>query len=1349
MLSKLSVKKPYTVVVAVVLVLILGFVSFTEMTTDLLPSMNLPYAIVMTTYPGASPEEVEQTVTKPVESSMATISNIESVNSVSSDNVSMVILEFAETTNMDSVTIEMRESLDQISGFWDDTIGDPLIMKLNPDMLPVMVAAVDGNGISAIEMTSLVENEVQPEVESLEGVASVSTVGGVEESVQVIIRQDKVDEANAKVLAALDNSFADAEKEMADAKSEIADGKKKLDSGSNETAEKMAEGETALINGKLDIAKGEVQVASALSQVQMGEQLVNTLQDMLNKAQAKVTELEQQMQGAGTSMPTDNMDKLIAAKAQLQEQLDFINSIVPGSVTPEQAAVVEELLKNIDTSTMTPEQQAAITQALAAGFINLPADAQQGILEAIKGGLTSAIGQVDDQIAQLNAVTGQIDQLKAAYQAAKAEVSEVQGKLEKAKADLEAAKGKLNEAQTAFPDAKGKTDEAMKQLVEGQSKAAIEMGSAKAALEIGEKQLDSAQEEFDKTKESAYDKADLNQIISKDLIKQMLIAQNFSMPAGYVTEDRVDYLVRVGDKVGDTEELKDIVLLDMGMDDLEPIRLSDVADVIQTDNSDEVYAKINGNPGIMLSIQKQTGYSTGDVSDRLQERFQRLAGENENLNFTILMDQGIYIDMVISSVLQNMLFGGILAILILLLFLKDVKPTLVIACSIPISIMTAIVLMYFSGVTINIISLSGLALGVGMLVDNSIVVIENIYRLRNEGVPVKKAAIDGAVQVAGAIMASTLTTVSVFAPIVFTEGITRQLFVDMGLTIAYSLLASLVVALTLVPMMSAGLLKNTKAKEHKILDKLQNLCGKGINLALKYKAVVLIGAIVLLVASAFASVSRGTAFMPKMESTQISVDIQLDEGATLQETAEMSDQVMERLLTIDDVETVGAMVSGGGMTSMMGGSGGTEQASMYLILKEDKSLSNVQLTKKIQGLTKDLDCEVTVNTETMDMSALGGSGISIQIKGRELDELQRIAGDVANILESVKGTVDVNDGMEETTPEYRIMVDKEKASEHNLTVAQVYQTVQARLAEAKAATVLQTSVKDYDVIVKDGEDEELTRKELENLTITVTNKDQEKEEIPLKDLCTFVDGEGLSSIRRTSNERYITVSAGVDEDHNVGLLSNEVQKKLNQYDVPEGYSIEMAGEDETINEAMVQVGKMLALALVFMYLIMVAQFQSLLSPFIIMFTIPLAFTGGFLGLYLSGSEVSVIAMIGFVMLSGIIVNNGIVLVDYINQLRRAGMPKREAIVEAGRTRLRPILMTALTTILGLSTMAMGFGMGADMVQPMAIVTIGGLIYGTILTLFVVPCIYDLFNRKEDITEETIEDGIGTETDCDI
>ena len=864
------------------------------------------------------------------------------------------------------------------------------------------------------------------------------------------------------------------------------------------------------------------------------------------------------------------------------------------------------------------------------------------------------------------------------------------------------------------------------ELASAQLEAAVGLGEGAAQLAAGESAIQMQEAQMEAAGESAGASTNIGNMLSVDTIKTILSAQNFRMPAGYVTEDGLDYLVRVGDKFANIEEIRDLVLIDM--EGIDPVRLSDVASVEFTDNADETYAKINGKPGVMFSIQKQTGYSTGDVSDRVLEKLAKIEKENPEIQAVTLMDQGIYIDMIVNSVLKNLIYGAVLAIIILLVFLKSLRSTFVIACSIPISIMAAIVAMYFSGVTLNIISLSGLALGVGMLVDNSIVVIENIYRMRNEeGASAKEAAIQGARQVSGAILASTLTTVCVFLPIVFTKGISRQLFVDMGLTIAYSLLASLLVALTVVPMMSSGLLKKTEQKESSFFRKVKEIYGKIIAKALRHKVIVLIGAFVLFVVSIALAVSRGTAFMPEMESTQISMTLETEEGTSLQDTAKEADKVMDIVGGLEDVEDIGALVSS---SDMMGTQQEENKIEFYAITKENPSMSNQKLKKEIEKRTKDIEGELTVNMSEMDISALGSSGVNIQIKGKDLDKLQAVAKDVKEIVEKTKGTQNVSDGTEENNEELRVVVDKAKATAHGLTVAQVYQELYGKLATPTSAMTLGTDTKDYDVYVVDEANENLTRDDIRNMTLTVTKQDGTTEEVKLSDIASFADTSALPSINRKNQTRYMSVTAEIKEGDNIGLVSNRIKKALKSYDAPEGYEVEMTGEDETINEAMIELFKMLALALVFMYLIMVAQFQSLRSPFIIMFTVPLAFTGGLLALWIAGMPVSVIAMIGFVMLSGIIVNNGIVFIDYTNQLIKEGIPQKEALVTAGMTRLRPIVMTALTTILGLSTMAIGVGMGADMAQPMAVVSIGGLIYGTILTLVVVPCIFDLFHRRE-------------------
>ena len=771
---------------------------------------------------------------------------------------------------------------------------------------------------------------------------------------------------------------------------------------------------------------------------------------------------------------------------------------------------------------------------------------------------------------------------------------------------------------------------------------------------------------------------------------------------------------------------------------MDAIHVSDVADIEIVDNSGESYAVVNGNPGIILSLEKQTGYSTGDVTDRVLEKFDALEAENENLNLSVLMDQGVYIDLVVNSVVQNMVVGAILAIFVLMLFLKDFKPTIVIACSIPLSVITAVVIMYFTGITLNVISMSGLVLGIGMLVDNSIVVIENIYRLRGEGYSIKKAAVEGASQVSGAIIASTLTTISVYAPIIFTEGITRQLFVDLSLTIAFTLVASLVVALTFVPAMSCGVLKKTRDIKHPWFDAIKDVYGKFLGLCLRFKPLVFILAVVLLVVSAWGSMSKGMTFMDMdMESNQLSVTIapKEDEKLEFDELTALSDDVIERISDIEGIETIGATAGGSSTMSLMSTS--SDSVSMYIILDEESDVTSSEIADQIMEKTADMDCEISTSTSSMDTTAFLGSGISVEIKGNDLEKLQELATKVAETLENTEGIIDIEDGLDETTPELKITVDKEKAAEYGLTVAQVFQLVYSDMSSTSSATTISTDIKKYEVYLQTEEQSELTVDDIKELTFTHTNDEGEEEEIPLTEISTIEETNTLSTIYRDAQNRYITVSGGIDEDHNVTLVSKEVQKSIDKLDIPEGYTIEMVGEDETINEAMSQMVLMLILAVVFIYLIMVAQFQSLLSPFIIMFSIPLAFTGGFLGLLVTGQELGVISMLGFIMLAGLIVNNGIVLIDYINQARRAGSSKKDAIIEAGKTRLRPILMTALTTMLAMSTSAVGMGKGSEMMKPMAITIIGGLIYGTILTLIVIPCIYDAFNREKSMVEEEL------------
>ena len=1204
MISKFSVKKPYTVIVAVVLVIILGIVSFTKMTTDLLPSMELPYAIVMTTYQGASPETVETTVTKPVEQSMATISNIKEVNSISSENMSMVILEFEGDTDMNAVSLDMREKLDMIKGYWPDEVGNPTIMKLNPDMMPVMVTAMDSDKLSNTELSELINDKIAPSLEAVDGVASVSSTGLVTEQINAIISEKKINKLNEKIEKALNGQFDEAQNKIDQARAQMESGKNTLDAQRTKANTQLAKAQTALTDGQLSLAQKEVQVTSSITNLKVQKQSLQTSLKTLKTQIAKMEEQAKQVPDAATKM-----------------QL---------------AAQIEELKKQETTA-------------------------------------KSSIKALDKNLKTLNNALKQIKKGKKT----------INSKLTQFNVQSATATQKMND------------------------------GEIKLAQ--GEAQLNSSQQQLDSSKEQAKEAANIKNKLTVANVKALLTAQNFEMPAGYISEGNTQYLVRVGDKVTNQKDLANMELLDLGIKGIPPVKLCDVADVAIVDNSADTYCRVNGNNGVVLTVQKQNNYSTADVADKVAAKMKTLTKENKGFHYVNIMDQGVYIDMVTGSVIQNLLMGAILAVFILLLFLKDVRPTIVIACSIPLSVIFAVVLMYFTGITLNVISLSGLALGVGMLVDNSIVVIENIYRLRKEGVPVKEAAITGARGVAGAITSSTLTTISVFLPIVFTTGLTKQLFVDMGLTIGYSLVASLIVAVTFVPMMSAGVLNKVTQKDSKVINKLQTLYRKVMTRLLNRKIIVVAVTLALFAGSIFGAMNIGSSLMPSME-----------------ETASMTDTVMKKVKEIKDVDSVAGMISSGssGISSMTsGGSSNEDQSSMYVLLKEKKKHTNKEIKKEILKKTKKFDCEVEVQESSMDMSALGGSGISVQIKGNDLNKLRSIGKDIAQIVEDTKGTQNISNGSEETTPDLHVVVDKKKAVKNGLTVATIYQQLSEKLKDASEATTITINEKEYSVNVGNSAKNTLTRDDLKKVKLTGTVSGKEKE-VTLDQVANFRNSDSLSSINRNQQERTLSVTSEIKDGYNVGKVSSAVQKKIKKYNAPKGYNITMKGEMESIQETTGQIGLMLLLAVAFMYLIMVAQFQSLKSPFIILFTIPMAFTGGFLGLLITGKDLSAIAMIGFVMLAGIIVNNGIVLVDTINQLRESGYEFEEAILTAGTMRVRPILMTALTTILGLSTMAIGLGQGAEMMQPMAIVTIGGLIYGTLLTLLVVPCIYGLFNKRK-------------------
>lgn len=1207
-MAKFSVKKPLTVFVVVLAVVVLGVVAYLKMTPDLLPNMDFPYVVIVTTDPGASPESVEEEITRPMEQSMATLDQIKTVTSTSQNSVSMVMLEFEDGVNMDTISVDIQQKISVLQGQWDDMVGAPYVLKINPSMIPVMVAAVSQEGKDVYALSDLVTDELTGKLEGVTGVASVAVSGALTREAHVILDQEKMDALSAKLADAVKEQLKKAEGQLYDAQKQVSDGEKAL----SEAKRAAADGVAGAVGDAVD-------------------EVYDRLKDVY-----------------GVLEDTD------------------IDGIAGGIIT-DPDGTLKELQKDLET--------------LQESFRRLMKELESGRLRAeVEGDVSDLLVQLMDGITQM---TG----------------------------------------------------------------AELQLSEARTQIESGLKQIQEAYKKVD-------EQTDLGGLLSISTVSGLLTAQNFSMPAGYIDDDSgISYMVSVGQKFESSGELEDMVLFDLGLEGVAPITLGDVATVVVTDNGGELYTKLNGENGILLSFTKQSNYATAEVSNNITARFETLEAQYEGLTFVPLMDQGDYIYLIVETILSSLLWGAVFSVVVLFLFLRDWRPTLITLISIPVSVIFAVVLMYFTGVTINMISLSGLAVSVGMLVDNSVVVIENIYRLRAKGATIIQAAVSGAGQVLGAVTASTLTTVCVFAPIVFVEGLTRQLFTDLALTITYSLLASLLVSLTLVPAMAAGMLRRDFVPKPGLLDKLYPAYRKAIAWSLDHKAGVLLLSLTLLVTTAWGAVSRGFTFMPEIDMNNLSVTVTMPEGTTRDEAVALADQVMERIMSVDDIDAAGFMMGSGTMggLSMTSGDNGDYDVTGYLTMPEGTFGSDAG--REIEALCADLPCEVTTaGVMSGMMSYMTGSGVSLQVYGDDMEDLQTAARTLGQRIGQVEGIEDVSDGLEDAAPALQVVVDRNKAMTRGITVAQIYMQVSAALQDTTTVAEVTLDGERMEMMVDAAADSRLTREKLLALTITpdssmsasmssgasdsglsqLTGEDSGDEDtsFPLGDVAEVRETVSLNSIQRDQQRRCITVTAAIADGYNVTKVTSAVQQAVAPLALPEGVTVEFNGENEQIMDAMGQVMLMLLLGVVLVYLIMVAQFQSLKSPFIVMFTIPLAFTGGFMALLISGIEVSVISLIGFVMLVGIIVNNGIVLVDYINQQRLAGMARREAIIDAGVTRLRPILMTSLTTILGLIVTALAKNAGTALIQPIALVCIGGLLYATLMTLFVVPCMYDILSKKE-------------------
>lgn len=1340
-MPKFSVKKPLTIFVCVIAILVLGVVAYTRMTPDLFPNMDFPYIMIMTPYPGASPEKVEEEVTKPLEMAMASLENIKEITSNSNENYAMVMLEFEEGVNLDTIGVDIQQSLTQLSGSWDSMVGNPYMLKINPSIIPVEVAAVAMEGMDNIQMAGFLDRELMTKLEGIEGVARVSSFGEVYREVHVVLDQAKIDQLNRRIQLVINRQLDDAareveekRKDLEEAKEKLAEAREALEEGQDQLISQTAQGEATIsqqqatiLSTRSDLSDQIMQLTNAKTQSQTLLTALSALQSGLHTIDTESAELR------------SNIDKLLhlsETAAALQETQERINARID-EIRQSAGLTDEEIAQRIAEIQASPEYQ-----QLQTDLINLQvelAKVQVGgtTLGEIRDNLEKEIAEstqaYDDLTAQRERLQKALSEQNVTEETLQEQISSLNSgisQMDSGLSTLQSTISQLNNGLIQLSDASRVLSEQKASGLLQMAGAQQELSTNAATVESALGQIEEGLKTIESTRKTSLDQANLNSIISLDMASGILTAQNFAMPAGYVEQDGIQYMVSVGDRMTSVEEYENLLLVHLPIDGIPPVYLKDIASVMVRDNSQETYAKLNGTNGILLSFEKQSSYPTAEVTNHIQDRFEALSGQYEGLTFAPLMDQGSYIYIIVNGLLRSLLLGAIFAVIVLIIFLKDIRPTIITLVSIPVSLVFAVVLMYFSNVTINMISLSGLAVAVGMLVDNSIVVIENIYRFRSQGHSAAQAAVMGAKQVMGAVTSSTLTTICVFLPIVFVEGLTKQLFTDLALTMTYSLLASLVIALTLVPAMSSLMLKNYKPHKDWIMGPLIGFYEKVLRLALRYKAVVLILAVVLLVISSAFSISRGFSFMPEADMSSITVNLYFSDDMSMEEATATGDEVMRRALTIEGVETVGMMMSSGGrgLTSAIGGGSGTNDITGYVILK-DQNAQGSAVARQIEEMTKDLPGEIRTSSSMIDTNQLITSGVAVEIFADDMEVLQQAASRTGEALQKVEGLRNVRTGLEDAVEAVHISIDRNKAMEKGITVAEVYMALSKALQNEVNATTLEMDNVSVSVIIDIQDAKKLSKDELREFRFEVTNQAGDTLSFPLKTIGTIEDTSSLSTISRINQRRYLTVSAEVEPGYNVTLVSRDVERAVAGIDLGDA-TYAFSGENEEILDAMGQLMLMLFLGVLLVYFVMVAQFQSLKSPFIVMFTIPLAFTGGFLGLIICGMDVSVVSLIGFIMLMGIIVNNGIVLVDYINQLRDSGMDRVEAIVEAGKTRMRPIFMTSLTTIFGLLDMAISKAAGTTLMKPIAVVCIGGLLFATLMTLLVVPCIYDMLNKKE-------------------
>ena len=1277
-MEKFSVKKPFTVLVAVVMVLMLGFVALTKMQTNLLPDVSTPYLMVVTVYPGASPERVESEVSDVMENALGTVSGVETITATSAENYNLLLMQFNEGTDMNSALVKVSNKIDQTTASLPSSCLTPSIIEYNLNMNAFMTVAVSREGSDVYALSDFVSDTLVPYVERKGGVSSVSTNGLIEKLVQVQLNQSKIDVINEKLLEVIDVQLAEAKAQLDDAEAQINAGRKEYEKELKNFGNTVSD-----------------QVMS-----QMGTQVADAVTVVRDQAQALLESVNQLI---GVVQEPEIQQALIEVRDGLQHVMDQFN---------------ETGMRDIDS------------------LIEIVAE-----LRTITDKLTTALQQLQ---ARLNVETG----TEGSTATDLADDLQVQQSLSTIYNTLEST----IKAMDNVPDLMNSFSQALGSYSYQQLNAYMKFSEARDMLNTYETQFKEAQQQYEDAKQKALASADVAKLLDIDTLAQLIYAQNFSMPAGYVDDkDGNSWLLKVGEEYNSVEDIEGALLLHV--DGFGDVRLSDVADVEIIDNAEESYTRLNGERAAVLKIFKSSSSSASTVSDNCLEAFRELEAQYDGLHVVVLSNQGNYITIIVKSILSSMAIGAALAIIVLAIFLKDIKPTLVVGISIPLSVVFAVALMYFTGLDMNVMTLAGLSLGIGMLVDNSVVVIENVYRLRSRGIPAARAAVMGTRQVGMSIVASTLTSVCVFLPVIFSSSIVRSLLQPMSLCIGYCLAASLIVAMTVVPAASATVLKKAEPKKLAWFEKIQNGYGKSLAWCLQHRALPLVAAVVLLVFCVWRVASMGVVLLPTITSNEASITLSTDEGLSKEDSYAVAGQVVEAVMGVENVKEVGittdTSVAGldisqlglpSTITDLLNAANSYGSYQLNVMLKEDLSSSEIETARQalVDATSGIKHCTASVEISGMqELTSQLAGGLSVKVYGADAETLNQLGEKVVEMVNETEGFANATTGLGNGDSTINLHIDRDKVRSYGLTVAQVYQQIAAKLT---TTTTAQTPVvidgTSMNVQISDNLDP-VTKENMMELTFTTSVMSADGTTTTgtctLADMATWVEGTAPDSITSENQTQFITVTADTLEGYNTTVQSRELQKKLDAFaqsgEMPEGCSFSMGGESDTVNYMVNEMVQWMALALPFVYLVMVAQFQSLLSPFIVLFTVPLAFTGGLLGLLATGQQLTMISLMGFIVLMGTVVNNGIVFVDYTNQLRLGGMDRRAALIATGKTRMRPILMTTLTTVLAMLQMVFSDDMASQLMSGMAIVIICGLSYATLMTLYIVPIMYDILFKK--------------------